>query len=138
MKIVAVSGGFDPVHIGHVRLFKEARKLGDKLVVILNNDNWLIKKKGKPFMPEEERKEILLALRDVDEVVLTEHGPDDPDTSVNRTLMKVKPDIFANGGDRVKENVPEDLVCNKIGCEMVYNVGGEKIQSSSELIKNSE
>jgi cytidyltransferase-like protein len=138
MKTVAVSGGFDPIHIGHVRLIKKARKLGDKLVVILNNDNWLIAKKGKAFMPQEERKEVLLALEAVDEVVITEHKPDDPDRSVSDALMKVKPDIFANGGDRTLKNVPEDLACNKLGCEMVYNVGeGGKVQSSSSLINNS-
>ncbi|KKL27629.1 hypothetical protein LCGC14_2383250, partial [marine sediment metagenome] len=71
--VVTVSGGFDPLHIGHVRMFQEARKLGDRLVVILNNDNWLQKKKGRTFMSEQERKEILEALACVDEVVITDH-----------------------------------------------------------------
>ena len=74
--VVAVSGGFDPLHIGHVRLFQEARKLGGELLVILNNDNWLLKKKGFVFMPQEERMEILEALSVVDRVVLTNHPPD--------------------------------------------------------------
>src|SRR3989344_7433731 len=76
-RIVAVSGGFDPIHIGHVRLLNEARKLGDKLVVILNNDNWLFAKKGFVFMSEEDRKEILESLSAVDKVFLTEHTKED-------------------------------------------------------------
>src|SRR4051812_49628050 len=105
-KWVAVSGGFDPLHIGHVRLFKRARALGDKLVVILNNDNWLKDKKGFAFMPERERKEIIEAFPFVDKVVLTEHKPNDADRSVVRTLRKLKPSIFANGGDRKPEGDP--------------------------------
>lgn len=135
--VVAVSGGFDPVHIGHVRMFEQARKLGDELVVILNNDNWLKKKKGYAFMPERERKEVLEALRAVDRVVLTKHKPNDPDASVVRALREIKPDIFANGGDRKLDNIPEVAVCNAMGCAMVFNVGkGGKIQSSSWLLKN--
>jgi len=133
--IVAVSGGFDPVHVGHIRLFKEAKKLGDELVVILNNDNWLLKKKGYVFMPENERKEVIEAIRWVDRVVLTSHPPDPEDMSVSEELRKLKPDIFANGGDRTSENIPEIKVCQEINCKMVFNVGGEKIQSSSSLLK---
>ena len=133
--IVAVSGGFDPVHVGHIRLFKEAKKLGDELVVILNNDNWLLKKKGYVFMPENERKEVIEAIRWVDRVILTSHPPDPKDMSVSEELRKLKPDIFANGGDRTSENIPEIKVCQEINCKMVFNVGGEKIQSSSSLLK---
>ncbi|MCD6412155.1 adenylyltransferase/cytidyltransferase family protein [bacterium] len=133
--IVAVSGGFDPVHVGHLRLFKEAKKLGDELVVILNNDNWLLKKKGYVFMPENERKEIIEAIRWVDRVILTSHPPDPEDMSVSEELRKLKPDIFANGGDRTSENIPEIKVCQEINCKMVFNVGGGKIQSSSSLLK---
>lgn len=134
--VVAVSGGFDPIHIGHARMFQEAKKLGDKLVVILNNDNWLLTKKGFAFMPEAERKEIIEALKSVDEVVLTNHKPDDPDRSVCEVLRIVKPDIFANGGDRKPDGdpVPEVALCKDLGIEMVYNVGaGGKVQSSSWL-----
>ena len=135
--IVAVSGGFDPVHIGHVRLFKEAKKLGDKLIAILNNDNWLIAKKGYVFMPEQERKEVLESFRDVDEVVLTEHPQNTKDMSVCQALLKLRPDIFANGGDRFEDNIPEVKTCQTIGCKMVFNVGrGGKIQSSSWLSRN--
>src|ERR1035437_3767043 len=98
-KIVAVAGGFDPIHIGHVRMFQAAKKLGDELVVILNNDNWLTDKKGKPFMSEAERKEVIEAIKGVDRVVLTDHTLGDPDKSVCRALKEIKPHIFAHGGD---------------------------------------
>lgn len=134
--IVAVSGGFDPVHVGHARMFQEAKKLGDKLVVILNNDNWLLKKKGYVFMPQEERKELLEAIQCVDKVVLTRHRKDLDDMSVCAELEYLKPNIFANGGDRKLDNIPEVALCNKIGCKMVFGIGkGGKVQSSSELLK---
>jgi D-beta-D-heptose 7-phosphate kinase/D-beta-D-heptose 1-phosphate adenosyltransferase len=135
--VVAVSGGFDPIHVGHVHLFHNARRLGDKLVVILNNDNWLRKKKGFVFMPERERKEVIGALKDVDRVVLTKHPKNPKDMSVCRELRELKPDIFANGGDRFKHNIPEVAVCEAVGCRMVFNVGeGGKVQSSSWLLAN--
>lgn len=134
--IVVVSGGFDPLHIGHVRLFQEARALGDELVVILNNDNWLMKKKGYVFMPQEERKEILEALEAVSRVIITNHPSDPQDMSVCEELRKLRPNIFANGGDRSKDNVPEVKVCAEMGCKMVFNVGkGGKVQSSSWLVE---
>lgn len=141
--VVAVSGGFDPIHIGHVRLFQQAKALGDELVVILNNDNWLQKKKRHVFMPEKERKEIIEALKGVDRVVLTKHDSDPKDMSVCRELEEIKPDIFAQGGDRSKEDAenpnssqnPEAILCKKIGIEIVYGVGhGGKVQSSSWLL----
>lgn len=134
MKTVAVSGGFDPLHIGHIRMFEEARKLGDRLVVIINNDNWIKKKKGYVFFSEQERKELIKALRCVDDAVLTSHSPDSQDISVCETLAAVKPDIFANGGDRKSDNVPEVAMCNEMGIELVWNVGGGKVQSSSEAV----
>ncbi len=139
--VVAVSGGFDPIHRGHVRHFEEAKKLGTKLVVILNNDNWLRKKKGYAFMAEDERKEVIEALRVVDEVILTDHYENPDDMSVCSTLLKLRPHVYANGGDRKKGNVPEVSVCEEIRCKMVFGVGkGGKVQSSSWLvnkIKNS-
>ena len=132
--VVAVSGGFDPLHIGHVRLFQEAKKLGDKLIIILNNDNWLLAKKGFVFMPEKERKELLEALGSVDKVILTSHTKNPQDMSVGQELLKIKPTIFANGGDRKLDNIPEVGTCQKISCQLVFNVGkGGKIQSSSWL-----
>ena len=139
-KIVMVSGGFDPVHIGHVRMFEEAKKLGDELVVLLNNDNWLRLKKGYAFMPEHERKEIIEAFKAVDRVILTSHEPDTKDISISNDLRTIRPHVFAKGGDRHPSGVPipspEVLVCNEIGCEIIYDIGhGGKVQSSSELVE---
>jgi D-beta-D-heptose 7-phosphate kinase/D-beta-D-heptose 1-phosphate adenosyltransferase len=131
-KKVAVSGGFDPIHIGHVRMIREASKLGD-VIVILNSDRFLVDKKGFAFMPYEERKEILENIIGVTEVIECI----DEDQTVCKTLETLKPDIFANGGDRRnEEEIPEDEVCKKCGIKMVFNVGsGGKVQSSSELVK---
>jgi D-beta-D-heptose 7-phosphate kinase/D-beta-D-heptose 1-phosphate adenosyltransferase len=138
-KVVAVSGGFDPVHIGHVRMFEEAKKLGDELVVILNNDAWLALKKGYAFMPEHERKEVIEAFSAVDCVVLTFHEPGTTDMSVCRELEHLRPDIFANGGDRKEDNIPEYAVCERLGIEMIFNIGhGGKVQSSSWLIDKAK
>jgi len=135
-RTIAVSGGFDPVHIGHVRLFEAARALGDRLVVILNNDNWLMAKKGFIFMPQDERKEVLEAFRAVDEVMLTGHPGSPTDMSVCAELRELRPDVFANGGDRKEDNVPEYALCEELGIEMVFGLGfGGKVQSSSELAK---
>lgn len=137
MKTVAVSGGFDPIHMGHLRMFEEAKEYGDKLVVILNNDNWLRAKKGYAFMPEEQRKQILLAFREVDDVIITGHAPDDKDRSVCSELAVLRPDFFANGGDRYQNNVPEVQACKDLGVRMLFNIGGEKIESSSDLVKRA-
>jgi len=133
--IVAVSGGFDPIHVGHTRLFEKAKALGDELVVILNNDNWLQKKKGFVFIHQKERKEIIESIKYVDRVVLTRHCHNPEDMSVCRELEALKPNIFANGGDRIKNNIPELEICRKINCKMAFNVGeGGKVQSSSWLL----
>lgn len=139
-KVVMVSGGFDPVHIGHVRMFEEAKKLGDELVVVINNDNWLKLKKGYAFMPEQERKEIIEAFEAVDRVILSSHKKNTKDISITEEIKALRPHIFVKGGDRKPKGVPiptpEVLICNKIGCKIVYDVGrGGKVQSSSELIK---
>lgn len=131
--IVATSGGFDPLHVGHVRLFKEAKALGDKLVVILNSDDFLLKKKGYIFMPFNERKEILESTRYIDEVVPSI----DIDSTVCKTLEKLRPDIFAKGGDRNEFNIPELGICKELNIQVVFNVGGGKIQSSSWLVKRN-
>ncbi len=134
--VVAVSGGFDPIHIGHIRLIKAAKKLGDKLVVILNNDNWLKKKKTHIFMHQKERKEILESIYGVDEVILTDHPRNPKDMSVSKEILKIKPDIFANGGDRKAEkDILETEACRRVGCKLIFNVGhGGKVQSSSWLL----
>ncbi|MEK7539507.1 MAG: adenylyltransferase/cytidyltransferase family protein [Patescibacteria group bacterium] len=148
-KIVMVSGGFDPVHIGHVRLFNEAKKLGDKLVVVINNDNWKRQKRKHVFMPDHERKEIIEAFACVDRVIITGHpkNPKGPKgMSVSKELLKIKPHIFANGGDRDEKdskNSDSSLyydieTCKKLGIKMVFNIGyGGKIQSSSDLVEKS-
>ncbi|MBI5004029.1 adenylyltransferase/cytidyltransferase family protein [Candidatus Kaiserbacteria bacterium] len=146
VKWVAVSGGFDPLHIGHVRMLQEARKLGDKLVVILNNDNWLRNKKGFVFMPQAERAELIGAFPFVDKVVFTDHKPSDPDRSVARALRKLKPAIYANGGDRDTKDAKnpasslnaDQLACKECGIEMVFGVGqGGKVQSSSWMVRDA-
>lgn len=136
---VCVSGGFDPLHIGHVRMINAAKALGTKLIIILNNDNWLMKKKGFKVMNEQDRKEILESLRSVDEVILTKHEPNSEDRSVCESLKEIKPDIFANGGDRKEDNIPEYQLCEKLGIKMIFNIGeGGKVRSSSELIKKED
>ncbi len=136
--VVAVSGAFDPIHIGHIRLIKEAKKLGDKLVVILNNDNWLKNKKTHVFMHQNERKEILEAIQGVDEVILSSHPHNPKDMSVSAELLKIKPDIFVKGGDLKSENdVPEIEVCKKVGCKIIFNSGhGGNFHYSSWLLAN--
>lgn len=137
-KLVAISGGFDPIHGGHIKLIKEAKKLGTKLVVIVNNGHWLKKKKGYIFMPDDTRVNIISELKDVDDVYLTRHPPIPDDMSVCAALKEIKPDIFANGGDRTGDNIPEVKVCEELGIEMVFNVGGGKIASSSELVEKQK
>jgi D-beta-D-heptose 7-phosphate kinase/D-beta-D-heptose 1-phosphate adenosyltransferase len=130
-KMVAVSGGFDPIHVGHVRMIREAAKLGEYVVVIANSDEWLKRKKGYAFMAFEERAEIISALEGVDSVIKA----NDADDTVCETLIKLKPDIFANGGDRKSGNIPEYKLCDELGIEMVFGVGGnDKPQSSSWLV----
>ena len=132
--IVAVSGGFDPIHIGHLDMIRDAGLYGDKVVVIVNNDNWLMDKKGFVFMPEKERCELIKGLKGVHEVYLTKHKKNDPDRSVCEALKEIKPQVFANGGDRKSiEDVPETKVCHDLRIEMIFNVGGGKVQSSSWL-----
>jgi D-beta-D-heptose 7-phosphate kinase/D-beta-D-heptose 1-phosphate adenosyltransferase len=135
MRKVIVSGGFDPLHIGHLRMFEKAKKLGDHLTVILNSDKFLIDKKGFKFMSFAERKEIILGLTCVDKVIKSI----DKDNTVCKTLEKLSKkneiDIFANGGDRKNINqIPEYDVCKKYKIEMIFDIGGDKIQSSSDLV----
>jgi len=130
---VAVSGYFDPIHVGHLEYLRMAKELGDSLVVIVNNNYQCKLKKGKHFMDENDRVEIVKALRFVDEVFLSI----DNDRTVCKSLVEIKPDIFANGGDRATSEVPETPVCKKFNIKMVDGLG-DKIRSSSSLTGISE
>ena len=125
---IAVSGYFDPIHVGHLEYLKMAKSLGDILVVIVNNNHQCVLKKGKFFMDENDRLEIVKAIKYVDEVVLSV----DQDKTVCKSLELIRPNIFANGGDRSTDEVPETSVCKKYEIEMVDGLG-EKIRSSSSL-----
>ena len=125
---VAVSGYFDPIHVGHLEYLKMAKELGDSLVVIVNNNHQCELKKGKPFMDQNDRLEIVKALRFVDEVFLSI----DKDRTVCKSLEAVRPNIFANGGDRATSEVPETPICKKYNIKMVDGLG-HKIRSSYNL-----
>ena len=125
---IAVSGYFDPIHVGHLEYLKMAKSLGDILVVIVNNNHQCVLKKGKFFMDENDRLEIVKAIKYVDEVVLSV----DQDKTVCKSLELIRPNIFANGGDRSSDEVPETSVCKKYKIEMVDGLG-KKIRSSSSL-----
>jgi len=127
-KVVAVSGYFDPIHVGHLDYLEMSKKLGDKLVVIVNNNNQCVLKKGKPFMDEDDRVRIVKSLSIVDEVFLSI----DTDKTVCKSLEAIKPDVFANGGDRATSEVPESIICDKYSIEMIDGLG-DKIRSSSSL-----
>jgi len=130
-KTIMVSGGFDPVHIGHIRMILDAARHGD-VVVVANSDDWLFRKKGFVFMEFEQRAEILAAIKGVVKV----SGVDDTDGTVCEAIRRLKPDIFANGGDRRKHNTPEQDVCEELGVEMLWGIGGEdKANSSSDLVE---
>ncbi len=133
-----MSGGFDPVHKGHLRMFREASWLGHQIIIGLNSDDWLTRKKGKPFMDFKERKEILEGFKYINQVLAF----DDKDETANDIIKQICSlyrnfDVniyFANGGDRTSDNVPEMKVCDELGVEMIWGIGGGKIQSSSWLI----
>jgi cytidyltransferase-like protein len=135
MKIVVVTGGFDPVHSGHLAYFKAARTLGDRLVVGVNSDEWLTRKKGKPFMPLHERLDVVGNLAMVDEVV-TYNDDDGSSSEAIRAVRSLYPDadiVFANGGDRTPENIPEMSVEDP-RLTFEFGVGGENKMNSSSWI----
>lgn len=126
---VCVSGYFDPLHVGHIEYMRRAKLKGDMLVVIVNNDKQAELKKGRAFMPVEERAQILQSLRLVDQVYVSF----DEDRTVCKTLEMVHPDVFCNGGDQNNDSIPEAEICKKLGIELVDGLG-EKVQSSSWLL----
>jgi len=130
---VMVSGGFDPVHVGHIRMIREAAEHGD-VIVIANSDDWLYKKKGFHFMDFQARYEILDAIKGV---VLVD-SVNDKDGTVCEAIRRLKPTYFANGGDRGKSNTPEQDVCEELGIKLLWGIGGDqKMASSSDLVKRS-
>jgi cytidyltransferase-like protein len=135
MKIVLCTGGYDPVHSGHLAYFQAARELGDKLVVGLNSDEWLARKKGKPFMPMSERFALTAGLRVVDEVITFDDQDGSSCDAIVRTRLKY-PDaeiIFANGGDRTQENIPEMRLA-ETQVSFAFGVGGTDKKNSSSWI----
>ena len=131
--VVAASGYFDPLHLGHIEYLREAKKLGDKLIVIVNNSKQSVLKKGYEFMPLKERIEIMKSLNFVDEVFESI----DEDKAVCKSIEAVRPDIFAKGGDRFAGEIPETQICNKLNIKIVDGLGN-KIQSSSELVTKAK
>lgn len=139
MKTVLVTGGFDPLHSGHIEYFKAAKQLGDKLVVGINSDEWLTRKKGKAFMPFEERAAIIQNLEMVDNVIAFDDKNDSADTAIGYLLQTTTGKIIvANGGDRIDGNVKEqNTFGNHSDVEFVFGVGGEdKKNSSSWILEN--
>ena len=135
-KIVIVSGGFDPVHSGHVSYLEQARQLGDMLIVALNSDEWLTRKKTRAFMPFSERAAVLRAMRCVDEVIEFDDSDDSARMAIHQVRRQYLHDhiIFANGGDRTKENIPEMDVLD-LNLSFEFGVGGKnKANSSSWLL----
>ena len=156
--VIIVSGGFDPVHKGHIRMFRSASNLGHQVIVGLNSDEWLTRKKGKPFMKFEERKEIIEGFKYVNQVLPFDDSDDTASDLIRRVhtiynseahehsysdlpqqgMMDYYQIYFANGGDRGKGNVPEVDICKDLEVVMLWGVGGGKIQSSSWLINGGE
>ena len=128
MKKVAISGYFDPIHVGHLEYIELSKRMGDYLVVIVNNNHQCKLKKGKHFMDESDRIKIVESIKGVDEVFLSI----DSDKTVCKSLEKIKPDIFTNGGDRHNQEIPESVVCKKYGIQLLDGMG-KKIRSSSDL-----
>ncbi len=127
---VMVSGGFDPVHVGHIRMIRAAAEFGD-VIVIANSDEWLYRKKGFNFMPFEKRSEILNSIKGV----IVVDSVNDDDGTVCEAIERHRPTYFANGGDRGKSNTPEQDVCEKLGVELLWGIGGDyKADASSDLV----
>ena len=132
--VVMVSGGFDPVHAGHIRMIRDAAQYGD-VIIVTNSDDWLYRKKGFVFMEFSQRVEILNAIKGV---ILVD-SVNDADGTVCEAIRRLKPDYFANGGDRSKNNTPEQAVCEEIGVKLLWGIGGnKKLNSSSDLVKKSK
>ena len=133
--VYMTSGGFDPLHVGHLRCILETVEMAEDdagyVAIIVNGDGFLERKKGKPFMNAAERAEIIAGIRGVDAAIIW----DDGGQTVVGAIEILKPDYFTKGGDRAApEDIPEWDICEEVGCKVIFNVGGEKVQSSSWLI----
>tara|TARA_Y100000592_G_scaffold83109_1_gene132519 strand:+ start:1758 stop:2225 length:468 start_codon:yes stop_codon:yes gene_type:complete len=134
--VIVLSGGFDPMHVGHLRMIQESAKMAQIVVAGVNSDEWLMRKKGYVFMPHEERVEMVQGTRGVSKAMAF----DDDDNSACDLLRRVRalwPNFkvaFANGGDRTSDNIPEIPVADELGVHLIWGVGGGKVQSSSDLV----
>ena len=136
-----LSGGFDPVHIGHLAMIKDAAQIADNVVILLNSDEWLKRKKGKPFMNEIQRAQILEEFESISQVIIQKNDNDDSSNQAIKDFYNTKSQksiCYCNGGDRSKENkIREAETCKDLNIDLVFGVGGiHKIESSSNLIKN--
>jgi len=131
---VMVSGGFDPVHVGHIRMITAAAKYGD-VIIVANSDNWLFREKGFVFMSFEQRKEILNAIKGV---ILVD-SVDDDDGTVCTAILRLRPTYFANGGDRSYANTPEVELCNDLNVELLWGIGGsERVGDSKRFAEENK
>ena len=141
-KVIILSGGFDPIHIGHIKMFKAAKKMGNIVIVGVNSDLWLSRKKGKPFMLETERIEILKSIKYIDSILSFDDSDNTACDLIQKVIQIYQNDnveiFFGNGGDRTSKTTPEIEFCNKNNIKMIWDIGGGKIQSSSNLIENSK
>ena len=134
--VIVLSGGFDPMHVGHLRMIQESAKMAEIVIAGVNSDEWLMRKKGYVFMPHEERVEMVQGTRGVSKAMAF----DDDDNSACDLLRRVRalwPNFkvaFANGGDRTSDNIPEIPVAEELDVHLIWGVGGGKVQSSSDLV----
>ena len=137
--VIVLSGGFDPMHVGHLRMMQEAAKMAEIVIVGVNSDDWLMRKKGYVFMSHDERREMVQGVRGVSKAM----SFDDSDNSACDLLKNVRAlwttfkIAFANGGDRTSENIPEISVAEELDIDLIWGIGGGKVQSSSELVADS-
>ncbi len=138
--IALVSGGFDPVHIGHLKMFQDAKRISEKVVLLLNNDEWLKKKKGKPFMDQNQRKEILSEFKSISEVIIQTSSEPSSSSAIEEFVKENqnKSICYCNGGDRSNiKNIREYEICKKLNVDLKFGIGGDnKIESSSDLTRN--
>ena len=143
MRVVVISGYFNPIHKGHIDYIQSAKTLGSKLIVIVNNDKQVKIKGSKPFQDEDERRMIVSNIKGVDSAVVSIDEDSTVCQSLRAEYLKHRDNfffmdmVFCTGGDRKEGGVPEDILTDELGIRMIYNVGGEKTQSSSKLLKNS-